>query len=204
MGIIVTVVAFFIPEQSGSMWPSVISAGIAALLYLVVFSSIWIKKIKSPAKRKAIATTFIVLGVFSIASAVISYESAARASDTLENIRTQIEDDLFYTFIHEPLVKTLSDWSSSQDDQKKIGEVFASRYDSLITESGLFEYKNRNDDLTMDIYVAESSSDSVVLMGESSYLMGEDAKFSNYSGNEGYYQVKAILTSKGISYERQN
>lgn len=203
-GVVLTTIAFFIPEQSGSMWPSVIASAIVAFLYLGFFSAVWLKEIESSTKRKAIAVTFSVLFVFSIASAVISYEGSVRQIEVLENIRGQLEGDILYNYMHEPLIKTLGDFYSEENSESNIGALFTSRYDSLITEDGDFEFGSRNGDQTLYLYVAENSADSVVVIGESTYLKGENKDFSNYSGNAGRYQVQGILTSKGINYERQN
>lgn len=197
-------VAFFIPEQSGSMWPSVIASATVAFLYLGFFSAVWLKEIESSTKRKAIAITFTVLFVFSIASAIISYEGSVRQSEVLENIRADIEGDLLYNFVNEPLIRSLGEFYSGDANESGIGSLFTSRYDSLITEDGEFEFGSRNDDQTLFLYVAENNADSVVVIGESTYLKGENRDFSNYSGNTGRYQVRGILTSKGIDYERQN
>lgn len=203
-GAVLTTVAFLIPEQSGSMWTSVISAGIIAFVYLLFFSGVWIKKINSSTKRKVITTVFIVLFVFSIVSAVISYEGSIRQQETLENIRGQLEADILYNYMHEPLVKTLSDFYSEGNGESEIRALFTSRYDSLITEDGDFEFGSRNGNQTLYLYIAESNADRVIVIGESTYLKGRNDDFSNYSGHKGRYQVQGILTSKGIDYERQN
>lgn len=203
-GAVLTTVAFFVPEQSGSMWPSVIASATVAFLYLGIFLAVWLKEIKSSTKRKAIAATFVVLFVFSIASAVISYEGSVRQQETLENIRGQLEGDFLYNYMHEPLIKTLSDFYSEGNNESNIGDLFTSRYDSLITEDGAFEFESRDEDQTLYLYIAENSADSIVVVGESTYLKGKNDDFSNYSGSTGQYQVQGILTSKGIDYERQN
>lgn len=204
VGVLCALAAFFLAYQPGSMWLSVLSASTVAFLYLIIFSAVWLKKIKSSTKRKAIATTFIVLFVFSVASAVISYEQSVRQRENLENIRGQLEGDILYNYMHEPLIKTLGEFYSEDNSDSSIGEIFTSKYDSLITEEGTFEFGSKDDDQTLFLYIAENSADSVVIIGESTYLNGKSGNFSNYSGDTGHYQVRGILTSKGIDYERQN
>ena len=106
--------------------------------------------------------------------------------------------------MHEPLVKTLSDFHVEENRESKIGDLFTSCYDSLITDDGVFEFGSRDEDQTRYLYIAESNADSVLLIGESTYLKGQNDDFSNYSGRKGRYQVQGILTSRGIDYERQN
>lgn len=203
-GAILTTAAFFIPEQSGSMWPSVFASAAVAMGYLVVFLAVWLRKLTNARKQKAIAITCTTLLFFSAASAVISYEGSVRQRDTLENIRGQLEGDILYNYMHEPLIKTLGDFYSEENDESKIGDLFVSRYDSLITEDGVFEFGSKNEVQTLYLYIKESNADSVVMIGESTYLKGQNDDFSNFSGAKGQYQVQGILTSKGVDYERQN
>lgn len=203
-GAILTTVAFFIPEQSGSMWTSVIASVAVVMAYLVVFLAVWLRRLNIASKQKAIAVTCTILLVFSVASAVISYEGSVRQRVTLENIRSQIEGGLLYTFVHEPLIKLLAEMDMENGNEVNVGRQFESRYDSLITENSVFEYGNRNDDQTLFLYVAKSNADSVVLVGESTYLNSKGSEFNNFSGAKGRHQVRGILTSKGVDYERQN
>lgn len=203
-GVFLTAIAFFIPEQSGSMWPSMISSSIVILLYLIVFLIVWLPKIESRTKRRAVTITFAVIIIGSAVSATLSYKSSANQLKVMPEIRTTIDAALAETFIKKPLLETLRMYHSSENTNRNIGEIFTTRYDSLITRDSLFTYGSRSEDQTIYMYVDESSSEHVVLIGESSYIDGNDADFDNFSGAEGRYQVRGILTLKGIDYERQN
>lgn len=113
-GAAVVVGAFFIPEQSGSMWPSVVLSALAAFLYIIIFSVVWLKKIESPVKRKAIGWTLTALVVFSFASAAISYEGSSRQTELLPEIRTTIETSMAEMYIKEPLLKTFRAYHMSR------------------------------------------------------------------------------------------
>ncbi len=204
-GIMVVAGAFFIPEQSGSMWPSVILSSVAAFLYTVVFSFVWLKEIESSVKRKAIGWTLTVLVVFSFASAAISYEGSSRQTDLLPEIRTTIETNIAETYIKEPLLKTLRAYRVEREsDDISLESLFKSSYDSLITNDGIFTHSDLKDDATLTIYVSQINSDSVSLIAESEYIDGRDPEFQNFSGNAGQYQTKGILTKEGVHYERTN
>ncbi len=205
VGILLSVVAFFIPEQSGNMWPSLIASAIVAGLYLIIFMAVWLRKINSAKKRKAIAITLTVFLVFSLASAVISYEGSVRQQETLSDIRVHLETNIVYHYIHEPLVKTLGKFYDDEISEKNMGELFVTEYDSLINEDGVFAYGSQEpDEQTLFLYISKTSVDSVILVGESSYLKGTESDFDNWSGNKGRFQVRGILTKKGVDYERQN
>ena len=201
-GILLAVIAFFIPEQSGSMWSSVIASATVALLYLGIFLAVWLPQINSTTKRKAIAVTFTVIFVFSIASAVISYESSVRQRKMLKDIRTTVETSMAHSLIQESLIKTMARFDSNSD--QNVGNVFTSCYDSLITEDSLFAYGARDEDQTLYLYLVQATADSVVLVGESRYIEGQESDFENFSGKKGDFQVQGILTRKGVDYERQN
>ncbi len=202
-GVLLTTGSFFIPEQTGSMWPSVIASSVVATSYLIVFLAVWLREIQSSAKRKTVAVICTILLVFSLASAVISYENSVRQRESLANIRTHIETELAYTFLHKPLIKTLGQFHA--DNYDDMGNLFTEKYDSLIVQDSLFNYSNSlEDNETLYLFVSKTTADSVVLIGESSYITGQHSTFSNYSGKTGRYQVRGILTSKGVDYERQN
>jgi len=202
-GTILTIGAFFIPEQTGSMWPSLILSGSVAFLYLGIFSVVWIRKIESQTKRRVIGSVIAIFLVFSIASAALSYVGSQRQKKTLADIHTSIESSLAETYVKEPLVKTLGSYYASPPDGD-IGKRFKSKYDSLISDDHIFKYVKKDSWRTLHVYVADIEPDSVVLIGESSYIKGKDDVFSNFSGAKGRYQVKGILTSKGVDYEREN
>ena len=202
-GVLLTTAAFFVPEQSGSMWPSVISASTVATGYLGIFLAVWLRKLSSSRKKTVIAVVCTTLIVFSGATAIISYEGSMRQQDTLVEIRETIERGISYNHIQKPLMDTFSTYHNTGSNN--MGQLFVSRYDSIITDDQAFQYEKRDEDeQTLFLHVAKTTADSVVLVGESTILNGRQSDFNNYSGSEGRYQVKGILTSKGIDYERQN
>lgn len=210
-GILFVALAFFIPEQSGSLWPSVISSGIAGLIYLALFFWFWIGKVKASGKRKAIGWTLAVIVIFSIGSAGISYETTQRQTKLLPEIRTTIETALAEVHVKEALLTTLRDYKSNKSNvaDPRFDEHFRNNYDSLLTGEGEFLYEGSNrtgeeDDKNLKIYLAHSDADSVVLIAESFYMDGDNPAFRNYSGAEGRFQARGILTKEGVRYERAN
>lgn len=203
-GILLSVVAFFIPAQSGSMWPSLFLSGVVAFLYLITFSIVWLKKIESQTKRRAVGMVFAVLIVFSIASAAISYIDGIRFGKTLSSIRKTIDSSEAEIYIRKPLLKTMKSYYSSDQTNKDIGQLFRARYDSLITDDGVFKYGDDKNQKSLSLYLAKADTNQVVLVGEATFIEGKNADFTNFSDDKGRYQVKGILTSKGVRYERQN
>lgn len=210
-GLFFVALAFFIPAQEGSIWPSIIAGGIASLIYLIAFSFYGIRKIKSSGKRKLVTTTMILLVVFSLASAGISYEGSKRQTALLPEIRTTIEKGMAESYIKKHLLKTMQAYYTVNkfDGNSSLGEIFRAKFDSLITEDSLLLYEGKDtysedDETRLKIFVHTVKADSIVLIAESGYKDGKKPEFKNYSGAKGMYQTKGILTEEGIHYERTN
>lgn len=204
-GILLVTAAFFIPEQSGSMWSSVILGCLAAFLYLIAFSFVWLRKIESPVKRKAIRWALGILMVFSFISAALSYESSSRQSELLSAIRTNIENNIAEIYTKEPLLKTLRAYHlEKKSNDISIGSLFKTKYDSLIGRDCVFSYGTLGEESTLMIYLSQLSPDTVSLVAESRYIDGNDPGFKNFSGSTGLFQTQGILTSEGVHYERRN
>ena len=203
-GIFFTAGAFFIPAQTASIWPSVIWANVAALVYMSVFMWVWLPRVESNVKRRAIAGTLGLLAVFSVASAAISYEGTQRQLDILPEIRRTIDSSIAKHSIQEPLLETLRAYHRGANGKSDVGNVFVQKFDSLITDDSLFVSKTVESNELLTIYFAKADADSVILIAESGYIDGKNARYKNFSGAKGRYQTRGILTSKGVYYERTN
>ncbi|MDZ7659565.1 hypothetical protein [Fodinibius sp.] len=204
-GIVVTGVAFFIPSQTGSIWPSVIASSIAVFVYLIVLMVVMLPKITSGTKRKMMGWTLSLLIIGSAVSAAISYVSTQRQADTLSEIRYTIDSKVAELYVKKPMLKTLRAYhSEDRVDDSAIGSLFVQKYDSLITKDSLFAHEGIKDNKMLTIYLAKANQDSIVLITESSYIDGKNADYQNFSGARGQYQTKGILTTNGVHYERTN
>ena len=210
-GLLLVTLAFFIPEQAGSLWPSIILSGSVAILYLILFAWLWIGKVKSGSTRQLIGWTLAVLIGFSIASAGVSYQSTDRQVEFLDYIRLTIEKGIAEVHIKESLLKTLRNYQSLKEKETglSLGDLFQNNYDSLLTEEGQFLYdgitkRGEKYDKSMKIFLAHSTTDSVVLVAESFHIEGRDSTYENLSGAAGRFQAQGVLTDKGVRYERIN
>lgn len=211
-GIILVVLAYFIPAQEGSIWPSVIAGGIASLVYLIVLYFYGMKKIDSCGTRKLVTTVLVLLVIFSIASASFSYVGTKRQTALLPEIRNTIEMGIAENYVKKHLLATMRAFYTGDrfDENADLDTIFRTKYDSLITEENLLlyngqdTYKDKEEDLPIKIFVKNIDPESVILVAESGYMKGENPEFENYSGATGYFQTKGILTKEGIRYERAN
>ncbi|NGP77450.1 hypothetical protein G3570_12450 [Balneolaceae bacterium YR4-1] len=211
-GVLFVALAFFIPAQEGSIWPSVIAGSVASLVYLIALSIYGIRKIDSSGKRKVVTSTLVLLVVFSIVSAGISYEGSKRQTALLPEIRNMIETQIAEYNVKKYLLETMKTYyiGENYDGNAGLGSIFRTKYDTLITEESrlLYEgkdtYKDEKEDLPVKIFVKTIDPDSIILVAESAYIDGKNADFENYSGAMGYFQTEGILTKEGIRYERAN
>lgn len=210
-GILLVNLAFFIPEQTGSLWPSIILSGSAAVLYLIVFAWFWVGEVNSSSRRQLIGWTIAVLLGFSLVSAGISYQSTDRQFQILDEIRFTIEKGISEVHIKEALLKTLRDYQNLKEENsmRSLGGLFYNNYDSLLTEEGRFLYdgttrRGEKYDKNLKIFLAHSSADSVVLVAESFHIEGRDSTYGNLSGAVGKFQTRGVLTDNGVRYERIN
>lgn len=211
-GILIVSLAYFIPAQEGSIWPSIIAGSIASLFYLIALSIYGIRKIDSSGKRKVVTSTLVLLVIFSIASAAISYESTKRQTALLPEIRHTIEKGIAENYVKKHLLATMRAYYTGErfDENASLGSIFRTKYDTLITEddrllyAGKDTYKDEEEDIPVKIFVKKTDPDSIILVAESVYMDGRDQEFENYSGVKGKYQVRGTLTKEGIRYERAN
>lgn len=202
-GILFVCLVFFIAGYSDTLWAAILFGSLAALIYLFVLSVVWLKKIESKVTRTAITSTIILFILLSSFSAILNLQSSTRHTSLLASIHHNIETAYLRANINEPLLNTLRTRYRNNKYQT-VSAAFYTNYDSLITLKHEFLYGGNSKEHTWHIYLAKAHADSVVLIGESTYLKGKNSHFLNYSGKTGNYQVEGILTSQGVYYERKN
>ncbi|TYP94046.1 hypothetical protein LX73_1769 [Fodinibius salinus] len=203
-GLAITVLAFFIVDRSGSIWPAVITASIVGTIFIIGFAFRWIGEINSSLNRKAIILVLAVMLLGSSVYATLIYIDSNNQHDRLTHIRTHIEKEILSTYVQKPLLKTLRDYQTSEDAKQNIDETFYARYDSLVQDRELMIAALDESDLTTAFYVYKANADTLIIAGESSILDAKSGDFQNASGAQGRFEMHGILTPKGISYERRN
>lgn len=203
-GITVVTVAFFIPEQAGEMWNSLLLASIAGVLYLIILMSGHFKKIALRSKSIITAALTCMTALFML-MAVISYEQSQKQESNLAIIRSHIESQMAKAIIHEALLTTLKSFYDFESNSagKSLSAAFYTKYDSLVSDNGIYRY-SPDEERTLHIHVAKATADSIVLIAQSESISGLEKGFDNYDGQKGLIQTVGILTKSGISYERQN
>lgn len=204
-GVIVTIAVFFISDPSGDIWSSVWAISIAAFLYLMVFSWVWLKQIKSRKKKAGIA---IVLGLLLVSTGIyayFSYKSSQRAKVLMPKNRLNFEKRGAQMSVMVPLLSTLRSYYNEGDkgiEDGSLHSLFINKYDSLLSEDNKFQHAFYS--VSINLYLDVAGPDSLILVGQSEMVGGQDLEFQNYDESTGKFQVRGILTPNGIQYERQN
>lgn len=202
-GVAFVALAFVIPRSSQGIWQPVIWGTMAAVIFVVAFAGRWVREISSQFKQGFIYGVLAVLIISLSAFAYYQYTISQFQREILNANRLYIEKVQAMIYVREPLLKTFRDYYRKNEENRSIGELYKSKYDSLIDSDNLYHYPHYEIKSLLKIHVSKLTPDSVVLVGKVS-TKGRGKEFVNLSGSTGHYKVKGILTKKGIRYEREN
>lgn len=202
-GILFVCIIFFISGHLDKLWAAVLFGSLAALIYQFALSIVWFKKIKLKSTRITIAWTLIILVLVSSVSAILNLKSSTFQTALIASVHRDTETSILRANINEPLLNAFRTRYGS-NKYRTVSAAFYSDCGSLISPDRELQFGRKSKKRTWHIYLAKIRADSVVLVGESSYLKGKNPHFLNYSGSTGDYQVEGILTNRGVYYERTN
>jgi hypothetical protein len=207
----ITAVAFLIPDRTGEIWMSVVSAmAVVGVFYLGLVVYIF-KKGESTADKIVGISVISLLAALIIFNGIIQYKGAILQHKTLTEIRTVIDKGIILAYTQEPLLKTLRTYHNQTDNQDlSLQEIFKERYGNNIqrdSEPIRFipdEQKDNREESPFIYYKENEESDTVMLIGQSLIVNGSNSTFSNYNGQKGFLQYKTTLTKDGVDYVREN
>lgn len=200
-GIVIIAILLFIPDSSGELWLPVWLSSAAALLYLVLFSWNWLMRIESKRKRTGLGILLGALVLFTTIYAFTAYKSSQRAKVWMPESHLQFVVQEARLSLTQPLLTALRSYYQSGEEQS-LNSLFISNYDSLL--NGNNQNRRIFSSPSLDVYLAVSEPDSIVIIGESESTEGLNQDFQNHTGLTGKFQARGILTPNGIEYERQN
>lgn len=210
-GVVTATVAFFIPEQKGGMWTSVISAMIVVgIFYLGLL--IYILKNGKSTKDKLIGIGVISLLIsLIIFNGILQYRGSTFQHQTLTKIRASIDKGIISSYAQQPFLKTLQAYhmgSTKQDST--LEDIFKRRYgDNLHSGSDLTRFvpdaqKDNSNESPFIYFNNPKNANKLELIGQSLLVKGRDSTFNNHNGQKGLLQYRAILTKDGVEYVREN
>lgn len=204
VGVAAVTGAFFIPSQTGSIWPSVLLSSGTAMVFLAVYL---LGEWKSAAgSKKAIGVVLLLLMLFTVASAAIYYRGSLQQEQILMDIRETIFHGIAKTQIQEPMLTTLREYYYPQDErgEQNLQEIFTGKYGSKIGDDDLFQYGQDRDDPSPMIFVETLEPGRIVMVGQSPIAKGIQEEYQNYDGSAGLVQTRGVLTPEGVRYEVEN
>lgn len=208
---IITAVAFFIPERTGEIWTSILSALVVVGIFYVGLLFYIFKHGKSTTDKIVGVGVIILLTSLIVAHGILQYRGATFQHRTLPKIRASIEKGIISTRGQQPFLRTLQAYHAGTADQDStLEDLFKARYaDNIQHDSELIRFvpdaQKENSDKSPFLYYKETGSrNKLVLVGQSLLVEGQDSTFRNYNGQKGLLQYRITLTKKGVDYVREN
>ncbi len=210
-GIILTVVAFLIPDSRGYLWPSLFSAMAVVGIFFISLILYTIRNSQSTFDRFFSIGILILISALIVFTGIHQYRVSQWHHDNLMEIRKTIDRGILTVYMNQPLLNTLRIYhDNSADADPAIKEAFEAEYGNLIQKvEGRSRYipenqKDNINDSPFIFYKRAATADSVILVGQSLHTEGKDSTFSNFNGLQGKMQYRAVLTKNGVDYEREN
>jgi energy-coupling factor transporter transmembrane protein EcfT len=207
----VTIVVFFIPDQTGEIWYSVTSAMVVVGAFYLGLLFYIFKKGQSTADKMIGFGVIAFLAVLIIFIGIFQYRLSVYQHDVLTEIRSVIDKGIILAYTQEPLLKSLKAYHDGADNQNStIKNIFKEQYGKNIQkDSDLFrfihnEQEDNREESPFIYYKETANSDSLVLIGQSLLSEGRDSTFENYNGHKGLLQYRFTLTKEGVNYVREN
>ena len=202
-GTIMVSVPYYIFYNPYDLWPSVISAGIGAALYLI---ALFINTIRSQltGRYKMITT---ISGVLVLAMCFIGWSSMYQMShyqrSTLNKIRTVIAEGIFLAEdINDRATPVFVQYHKQTVEKKGIVTLFKNMHGGKMKgEMFPTEYPASDPSKRLVRFFGDTM---VVLNSVDTVAQGMNREFANFNGSVGRVQTTTILTAKGVTYERNN
>lgn len=209
--VVIVAIAFFIPDRTGEIWTSVVSAMVAVGVFYLGLLVYIFRKGKSTNDKMVGAGVIILLVFLIIFNGIYQYRGSTFQHRTLKDIRATLDKGIISSHAQQPFLKTLQAYHTRTTNQDStLEEIFKARYgDNIQKDSDLLRFvpdaqKDNINESPFIYYKETGNSDRLVLVGQSLLAEGEDSTFENYNGQEGLIQYRVTLTKEGIDYVREN
>ncbi|MCX6138172.1 MAG: hypothetical protein NTV54_11830 [Ignavibacteriales bacterium] len=202
VGSLMVVVPFLLFDNPIDPWPSIIAGGIGGTLFVMVFVFyvLW----KTPFS-KLVKVVSVSISLIAIVGTVISWTTMYEMSHFQQSLLKSIRTSIGYTILQDcayglvlPPLRTYHEQKASA--HSPIGKIFLATNRERIHDGFC-----RVPDEPCYFDIRPLITDSVVtLTMVDSVAHGDKDGFANANGLRGRLQVSAVLTEKGVRYERQN
>lgn len=211
-GCVLAAIAFIIPDQTGTLWTSLFSALAVAGLFILGLIIYTVRNSQSKGDLILGLAVLVLLATLASISGTTHYKQARWSYDLLtKQVIGTIHQGIARVHLNEPLLRTLESYHRNElAADRSLQQIFHERYgDALVRDATNIRYfpaelKETRDKPPFLYYDSTDTRNEVVLVGLSNYGNGLSPDFTNYDGANGNMQFKAVLTKKGVSYDREN
>jgi len=204
-GVFAVLAAFSVSILFDNLWIGFSSAFGVAVLWLWMLDRKMVNRLKDAGNRTIVRVVLILLVGLMLGLSVVHYQRAIRQDETLTNIRTTIIHSISRIEMEKPLLLALRHYHSlPSEEQATLADTFRNLYDERLNTDGSWAPETPNDDEDIQFTYSIASPDSVVLSVTTAFTKGEDPEFLNNNNQTGLYQARAVLTERGVQYDREN
>ena len=197
--------AFSLSILFDSLWVGFFAAFGTAVLWLWMLDRRMVSRLRDPGNRTAVRVVLVLLTGLMLSLSVIHYQRSVQQDETLVNIRTTIIHSISRIEMEKSLQLALRHYHTlPAEEQTTLAAAFRDLYDERLNDDGSWTPETPDEDGDMQFTYSIASPDSVVLAVTTSFTRGEDPEFLNTNNQTGLYQARAVLTERGVRYEREN
>lgn len=202
IGVLMAVVPFWLFNTPMDPWSSVTAGAIGAGIFVLILFIATIRSALFSRKAKIYSALFLVATVVVVSTTwTTSYEQSHFQRRTLVKIRTIIGEGIFQAYTYDAMLPPFRSYYLQKPARKTpIGNLFMTINKDRIN-NGVYLADGQMYSIT---YLRDVSESGVTLISVDSVARGRDLAFANVDGQTGRLQVKAVLTEKGVRYEREN
>jgi hypothetical protein len=204
-GVLAVVAAFSLSILFDNLWIGFFAAFGTAVLWLWMLDRKMVSRLKDTGNRTAVRVVLILLSGLMLGLSMIHYQRSVQQKEILTSIRTTIIHSITRIEMEKSLQLALRHYHSlPAEEQTTLADSFRDLYDERLNDDGSWTPETPDEDNDMQFTYSIASPDSVVLAVTTTFTRGEDPEFLNTNNQTGLYQARAVLTERGVRYEREN
>ena len=188
-----------------SLWVGFFAAFGAALIWLWMLDRKMVSRLQDNSNRWIIRGVLGLMVSLMLGLSVIHYQRSVQQEETLTRIRTTIIHSVSRVELEKSLQLALRHYHSlPSEEQSSVADAFRELFEERLNSDGSWTPEFPDEDGDMQFTYSIASPDSVVLAVTTTFTRGEDPEFLNTNNQTGLYQARAVLTERGVRYEREN
>lgn len=204
-GALAVMAAFSLSFLFENLWAGFFPAFGVAVIWLWMLDRRMVSRLEDAGNRITVRVVIVILAGLQLGMSVKHYQRAQQQEELLTTIRTTIIHSISRIEMEKSLQLALRHYYSlAPEEQTTLADAFRELNDERLNDDGTWTPENPNDDGDMQFSYAIASPDSIILAVTTTFTRGEDPDFVNANDQAGLYQARAVLTERGVRYEREN